>query len=255
MGTSRSAVSSLAPVVSMFAISFASAVVVGGACTKALPHGGDDPIWPLRGQHAFVPCEGCHGPGTPHQEPTVCIECHNADRPSPNHHPGENCSPCHTEAGWDVGVGTGDHTGTPPPTHTGTPTPTDPTHDGLPETQLCWDCHAADRKNPTHYADPGDLPHLWWDCAPCHATGLPGTGWLADLYGHPARTPHGTRLHEGDPAAWVVGCSTCHTGGDVQVTDCVTCHATIFPHFGVNAAGDVDAKGRTCTDTCHPTGE
>lgn len=243
--------------VAIFVVSFSSATLFGQACSKALPHGGDDPIWPLKGRHAFVPCEACHGPGTPHQESTVCLECHNSDRPSPNHYPGQNCAECHTEEGWGVGVGgTGDTA--PPPLHTGEPPlhtgggPTDPIHDNLPADQLCWDCHEVDRKDPLHYADPLQQPHRWWDCAPCHAT----TTWLDDLFGHPCRTPHGSNQHPTDPTAWVVACADCHTGGDTTVTDCVTCHLAIFDpdHYGVTEA-QVDAQGSQCTDACHPTGD
>lgn len=232
----------------IFSISFGAALVVGQACTKYLPHGGDDPVFPLLGQHAFVPCEGCHGPGKPHEEPTACIDCHNTDRPSPNHHPGENCARCHTEEGWDVGVTTGGHTGITPPTHTGTTTDI---HDTLAPDQLCWDCHEVDRKDPTHYADPAKETYEWWDCGPCHGT----DAWNVDLFDHPCRTPHGSIALSTNPAGWVVACADCHTGGDTSVTDCVTCHAAIFPHFGVNSAADVGPTGSECTAACHPTGD
>jgi hypothetical protein len=246
--------------VAIFSVSFCSALFFGQACTRYLPHGGSKPLFPLLGQHAFVPCEGCHGPGKPQEEPTACIDCHNADRPSPNHHPGENCAECHTEEGWDVGVDT--HTGvtTPTPTHTGTVITTDPIHDALGPEQLCWECHETDREAgpPTtalslagHYSDPVAEQYTWWDCGPCHETDT----WTNAAYDHPCRTPHGSLAHPTDPAAWVVACADCHTGGDTSVTDCVTCHATIFPHFGVASAADVGPTGTECTAACHPTGD
>jgi hypothetical protein len=246
----------------IFTVSFCASLFVGQACTKYLPHGGDAPLFPLLGRHAFVPCEGCHGPGKPHEEPTACIDCHNADRPSPNHNPGENCNNCHTEDGWGVGVydtGLGGHTGLTTPLHTGTPTPPD-LHDTLPADQTCWDCHEAERAGgpPTtallldgHYADPALEQYTYWDCGPCHET----DAWDNAAYDHPCRTPHGSRAHPTDPSLWVVACADCHTGGDTTVTDCVTCHAGIFPHYGINAATDVGPTGTECTAACHPTGD
>ncbi len=241
----------------IFSISLSASLFVGAACTKLLPHGGEKPTYPLVGRHAFVPCEGCHGPGTPQPESKVCIECHNQDRPSPNHNPGQNCGDagCHTPDGWLYGVVDTGHTGGVTP-HTGTPehtgTPPDPIHDALAPDQLCWECHEVDRKDPLHYADPAQPAEHAWDCGPCHGT----RDWATELFGHPCRTPHGSKSSPPlAPADWVVACADCHTGGNTAVTDCVTCHATIFPHYGVASAGDVGPTGTECTAACHPTGD
>lgn len=231
----------------LVALAFSSVFVVE-ACKKRLPHGGEDPLYPLRGLHAAVPCEGCHGPGTPSSLPITCIECHVDDRPAPDHHPGQDCAQCHTEAGWDVGV-TPTETGTLPPTgETGLTTEPTDIHASLPADQLCWDCHEVDRKDATHYADPDPL--LTWDCGPCHAT----TGWLDDLVLHPARTPHGT--YSGGQAqpegSWVVACATCHPSSLDQF-DCSTCHASIFPHYG-DAQKPGPAADASCL-ICHENGD
>jgi hypothetical protein len=208
------------------------------ACDKRLPHGGEDPVYPLRGLHAAVPCEACHGPGTPEELPTACIDCHDTDRPAPDHHPGQDCSTCHTEEGWGVG-----HT----PTDTG-PTDTDPPtgfdHTTLAPEQLCWDCHEGERSEPTHYADPAN-PVKSWDCGPCHTVGA----WDEAPYAHPARTPHGTYVGilEQPPESWVVACTTCHP---VELTafDCSTCHLDIYPHYdpALEAGPTADASCLGC---------
>ena len=225
-------------------------LVASAACSKQLPHGGDDPLWPLVGKHAGVPCEGCHGPGTPQTLPTACVECHDEDRPSAAHFPGQDCARCHTPEGWDVGV-TGTHTGdtgTTPPTHTGT-TVTD--HPNVAPTQLCWDCHETDRKDDQHYKDATN-PAKSWDCGPCHGS---RTSWLDELVSHPARTPHGTfkGSQEQPPASWVVACAACHPASyDLSVCS-QTCHSDLaFPHYTVaapDAAGDLLCLG------CHTAGD
>lgn len=206
------------------------------ACDKRLPHGGEDPVYPLRGLHAAVPCEACHGPGTPEALPISCIACHDADRPAPDHYPGQDCATCHTEDGWDVGVTPID---TDPPTDTG---PVDP-HAGLAPEQLCWDCHEAERSAPDHYADPVN-PVKSWDCGPCHTL----VDWAEAPYEHPARTPHGTYTGsiEHPPEEWVVACTTCHPVA-LTAFDCSTCHLGIFPH---PFSPDTQAPGPTADATC-----
>ena len=241
-------------------------------CTKRLPHGGENPLFVLRGLHAAVPCEGCHGPGTPKSLSRLCIDCHEEDRPDPGHNPGQDCGACHTEdpPAWLAGVTplpTGD-TGLPPiPTgDTGPIIEPDPFHDPLPSSQVCMECHEDERKDPTHYANPNN-PLLAWDCGPCHATGLPGTGWLKDLVIHTIMTPHGVyfRYQATDPARWVVACEDCHPDlNDYKKFECYTCHnqqgavpasANIFPHFSLTGdptypSPEADAD---CT-CCHEYG-
>jgi hypothetical protein len=213
------------------------------ACDKRLPHGGEDPVYPLRGLHAAVPCEGCHGPGTPESLPTACIDCHDADRPTPDHNAGQDCATCHVEDGWDVG-----HT----VTDTDTDPPTPPTgfdHAALPAEQLCWDCHEAERSEPTHYADPV-TPTKSWDCGPCHTV----NAWDEAPYVHPARTPHGTHVGRAEveqpPEEWVVACTSCHPVA-LTAFDCSTCHLAIFPH---PYSEDTVAPGPTADATCMNAG-
>lgn len=216
-------------------------------CNKQLPHGGEDPLYPLRGLHAAVPCEGCHGPGTPGPLPTLCADCHANDVPSPDHYPGQECGACHTEYGWldgvtptiptDTGptVPTGD-TGTPPTTVTKVD------HSKLASDRLCWDCHEDARKDPTHYADPAEPQSQWWDCGPCHTV----NAWSESTIDHPARTPHGTVSagKERPEAAWVVACETCHPV-EYTTSDCSTCHLDIFPHYG-----DAQKPGPLADESC-----
>lgn len=238
------------------------------ACSKTLPHGGENPLYELKGKHATVPCEGCHGPGKPDTLPTVCIDCHDADRPTPDHNRGKNCFPCHTEEGWDVGV-TPTDTGTIPtdtgPTDTGT-TPTGFDHAALAPEKLCWDCHelvalgppevagGGPRKNETHYADPATDQAAWWDCGSCHDY---TNDWDQDFILHPARTPHGS-LQNPDETTWVVACADCHPDTtDYTLYDCETCHVArdpaFYPHFG-----DAQTQGPTANASCkvcHPHGD
>lgn len=220
------------------------------ACSKRLPHGGDDPLYPLVGQHTALPCEVCHGPGTPQTLPTACIDCHDEDRPTPTHFPGQDCAQCHVEDGWDVGVTTTGHTG-----HTGVPTlDTAPTttdiHATLAPDKKCWDCHEKERKDDAHYKDPVD-PAKSWDCGPCHAT----TTWTDDLYVHPARTPHAT--YDGgtlrDEATWVVACADCHPTS-LKAFDCESCHLAIYPHYGDSAKGPSPTSNAACLG-CHRNGD
>ena len=104
-------------------------------------------------------------------------------------------------------------------------------HSGLPATQLCWDCHEIDRKDPTHYADELE-PLLSWDCQGCHTA----TAWDWQPIEHPTRVPHGARVGQDEvtlqvdcaPAPdtqWQVGCEGCHPGGDTSSFVCFSCHA------------------------------
>ncbi|MEZ4241622.1 MAG: hypothetical protein R3F59_36835 [Myxococcota bacterium] len=228
------------------------------ACTKRLPHGGEDPVYPLRGLHAAVPCEGCHGSGTPKALPTLCIDCHEDDRPEPSHYPGQNCTPCHSEYGWDQIatslLGTGE-TGATPTTETGTTTTGGFDHSVLPETQACWDCHEAERKDAEHYYS--ETKALRWDCGPCHGV----KDWAVDTYEHPVHSPHGAISDdvENPEGEWIVACSSCHTNpGDNYTTyDCQTCHSSLITtppgHYGLTTLST--ETNETCIVACHPAGE
>lgn len=234
----------------VLALSAVAATVAVGSCSKRLPHGGEDPLYPLRGLHAAVPCEGCHGPGTPKELPTACIDCHNQDKPSPDHHPNVNCGNCHTEYGWDVGVGTATgETGLPTIiTDTDTQTTTTSTHPPFPPDEPCWDCHEDERKDADHYTDPDPL--LWWDCGSCHEL----DSWADHPIVHPARTPHGTYSAgtPTEPSQWVVACADCHVTSYAE-SDCSTCHLDIFPHYG-DAQEPGSIADASCL-VCHEYGD
>ena len=219
------------------------ALLVLSACDKQLPHGVVDPLYELRGKHAAVPCEGCHGPGTPESLPTTCIDCHDADRSAPDHHPGLDCATCHTEDGWEFGATPGVTPPTPPTPTGDTGTTAPDLHASLPPEQLCWDCHEAERSEPTHYADLVNQARSW-DCGPCHTV----TDWAELPYEHPARTPHGTFTGptQQPPENWVVACTTCHPVA-LTAFDCSTCHLAIFPHIW---SDDTEVPGPTADATC-----
>ncbi|MCB9696895.1 MAG: hypothetical protein H6738_08980 [Alphaproteobacteria bacterium] len=228
----------------------AGLLLVGSqACSKRLPHGGDNPLYPLIGNHAAVPCEGCHGPGTPQTLPTACIDCHDDDRPAPSHYPGQDCAECHTPEGWLVGVTTvptTGETGITTPTHTGETTG----HPTVAPDQLCWDCHETDRKDDTHYKD-ATVAAKSWDCGPCHTQ---KTGWLDGLVQHPARTPHASYVANAETPrnTWVVACDTCHPDS-LATFDCERCHTAIYPHYG-DASKPGPAANASCLG-CHPYGD
>ena len=197
------------------------------ACqSKQLPHSGEEPAYPLRGLHAAVPCVGCHGPGVPEQLPVLCIACHEADRPEPDHFLGQACIDCHVEDGWGIV-----ETTTPTLPTGGTPFPKKD-HAKLDPGTLCWECHEKERSAPDHYADPASVlkpdPITSDDCAGCHTA----TAWYWEPIEHPVRIPHGTgtgavpgescdQVRPEDQ--WESTCEGCHPNGtDTYV--CFACH-------------------------------
>lgn len=82
----------------------ASTLAVGFACSRDMPHSGPG-AWELDGQHAAVPCESCHSDGFTEQQ-TRCSSCH--QRPADHFEDEEQsvgeCSACHTEFGWVLGL-------------------------------------------------------------------------------------------------------------------------------------------------------
>lgn len=219
------------------------ALLEGCSCNgPRVAHSGDNPIYPLLGLHQTVPCEACHGSGTPKAVSRLCIDCHDADRPDPGHNPGQDCGNCHNELppAW-LNTPTGPtgptgETGTIIPTgftgDTGTIIEPDPIHDNLDSNSLCWDCHEVDRKDPEHYANPANAQRNW-DCGSCHPTS-PDTGpeneaWGRDFIIHPTRTPHGTYYKNAavpvDSGRWVVACEYCHQDlNDYSQFECSSCH-------------------------------
>ena len=188
------------------------------ACnSKRLAHSGEDPVYPLRGLHAAVPCAGCHGADSFDAAPNLCVQCHNEDRPSPDHFPEQGCIDCHTEEGWDQ-VEPTQPVDEPPPFE----------HPEVPETQLCWDCHEAERKGLDHYADPlvkfAPDPVGSSDCGGCHTT----TAWDNNAIIHPVRLPHGVEIGPEECAPrpeeeWQTGCVGCHPNG-TDTFVCFACH-------------------------------
>jgi hypothetical protein len=252
--------------------SYAIILAFLGCKEKRLPHGGEEPLYELRGLHAAVACADCHGPGTPKSLSRLCIDCHELDRPAPDHNPGQECGSCHNELppAWLNGatpLPTGD-TGVIVPTgETGIEVIPDPIHDNLASGQLCWDCHKdEERKDENHYANPAN-PQRNWDCGSCHDTGPTGTGWLQNAIVHPVRTPHGTYF-QNDPVEeltgrWVVACEACHTtitgapNDDYTQFECSSCHdlagalpaqVDIFApqHYGYDPGPETDQECLCC---------
>lgn len=212
-------------------------LILAAACSSPqVPHAGDNPLFALEGAHALLPCATCHGPGTPTAQPTDCIGCHDADRPTPDHYAGEDCVGCHTAVAWTDIIGSQPpDTGTTPTDTDTTPTDTDTDvpfeHPATDETTLCGTCHEADRKDADHYPES--------DCAVCHT---PEAGFASPTGIHPVIVPH--------EADQIHVCSECHPGGDTTDFDCGTCHSAIFPHYApANAPGD--AANAACLG-CHP---
>ncbi|MEQ1503522.1 MAG: cytochrome c3 family protein [Myxococcota bacterium] len=220
-------------------------LVLAGCENKKIGHWIVDPEFPLEGAHAAMPCEGCHGEGTPQALPTLCIDCHADDTPTPDHFRGQDCGECHTAYGWDQfgDADTDADADSDADADTDSDADGDPgfDHSGLPADTLCGDCHEGVRKDADHYTDGGP-----WDCAPCHQT----TGWGDSPYPHPARIPHAAAAPE---SSWIIACTNCHPGGDTSEFDCSGCHGAIFPHFPP-ASSPGDAANASCLG-CHPGAE
>jgi hypothetical protein len=241
--------------------------VVPLACgATVIAHGGKAPRWPLRGAHGSLACETCHGDwnrgcgGKPDPQTTSCIGCHQDDVDD-DHHPGRECSVCHVEDGWLVGV---TEPPSPPTGDTGLIAPVDTAlfdHGTLAPDRLCWDCHELGAENEArpegHFQDPNGFDRtFWWDCGPCHTT----TSWADDALFvplHPVRTPHGTheKLENRNPTdEWVVACADCHpVPGDYRQFVCDDCHAELWERghkYLTEASPDT-----LCYGGCHPIGD
>ncbi|MEQ1503520.1 MAG: hypothetical protein ABMB14_14885 [Myxococcota bacterium] len=243
------------------------AVLAPQGCSKRLPHGGDDPVYPLKGQHATVPCEGCHETWPPVAQSTSCLDCHVTDLPDFDHYPGQECFPCHTEDGWAVGVyptgETGTETGTvdPPTGDTGTPPTTTTTveeHRNMAPDVLCWTCHADERPDDALRWDHWnniDI-RIRYDCGPCHTL----DAWDNPLWFDPEhlfRSPHGgyDQQFPTDTDEWAIACVDCHPDYPASLTKvvCYDCHQDlIVPHKGFDF--DENSDVQRCLG-CHPTGD
>lgn len=237
-------------------------------------HSVENTRFELRGKHQLLPCEQCHGPlgggclggGKPEEQPTSCMSCHAADVPAddPNHFVGQECFPCHTEEGWQVGY----TPTTPEPEPTGTTGDTgpetlpDPNHDDLEPGDACWGaCHEADRPDEpdgtNHWTDLLGRGFEWdrWDCGPCHTT----RSWTEGAFKHLMHTPHGMTNNQSStpPDSWIFACTPCHTTDpptrEVQCID--ACHQSgDFPPARSHYTYDLGDPLRDCLE-CHQYGE
>ncbi|MCO4768680.1 MAG: hypothetical protein KDA24_01525 [Deltaproteobacteria bacterium] len=197
--------------------------------------------WPLRGQHLThedATCTGCHGSSVENTISTTCGGCHEDERLSLEHYPGQDCIDCHNEMGWDVGAIV-DHDFF----------PLELGHDNVP----CLDCHLNEN-------DFGDISttcescharpeeHFAGACEDCHNT----SDWFDAEFDHREFFP---TPHEG-----VSACGDCHpqaSTGNYTAFTCTDCHAhrqadMADEHLG-EVAGYVYESGACLS--CHPNGE
>lgn len=247
-----------------------------GEAWEDVPH---ESAFPLRGSHAELACEACHG-ALPEPLATTCEGCHEVDRPVP-HDPGD-CGDCHDEVAW----GTVDHAFF----------PLTESHDlaciacheedgygGL--SAVCTSCHEADRPSghfpgsgcsgchrPTRWTD-ATVDHAFFplqvahdlDCEACHPTQDYSTLSPECGFCHEGERPEAhfedaecdwchvasrwedeTFSHETLPLSdgHALQCAECHDGSDYAglSTACEACHEPDRPeeHF----------LGQDCAD-CH----
>jgi hypothetical protein len=184
----------------------------------------DHSFFPLVYAHA-VDCATCH---TAIPDFTgldgECSNCHEAERPSPDHHPGRDCGVCHTAVAWDLGI---DHSFF--ALQFGHALDCDACHTAIPDfTGLdanCSNCHLPDRPTPEHYPN--------FDCGGCHQI----TGW-ADGLDHsffPLGNSHALECdacHANIPdfTGNSSACTACHEAdrpdpGHFVGQDCAVCHS------------------------------
>lgn len=229
-------------------------------------------LFPLVGGHALASCEGCHGP--PPFGPIVwdvtCLSCHEADRKTPDHYPGQGCASggCHAEAHltWaEAAGGTGvNHDFLPlEGTHA---VACDQCHasaapsaaDALGTSDLCWSCHEQDRKDALHYVETSPLfaAEPRWDCKACHdaqsRVGAALAGWGNGEGDHGnVRFPHGM-VSDGvaqAQEAWVTDCAACHPVAPPVYACTESCHGELFLG-GVDHYGALPGEDFTCLG-CH----
>ena len=177
----------------------------------------------LHGKHVELACNDCHKPGDKHREaPLECHTCHQDDRVHDGAL-GDDCSTCHSPAGWpDVEF---DHASTGYPLlgqHTQASClacHADRTFQAAPVT--CIDCHAQDD---IHEGRSGP------ECGTCHNP----TGWQDTSFNHARDTRF---MLDGSHAD--LGCDACHSdepfADELDVT-CISCHReddNHNAHFGV----------------------
>ena len=191
-----------------------------------------DTKWPLAGRHQQVPCHNCHTAEVAVQKlPSGCVGCHRANDVHGGKL-GQDCSQCHTPAGWRSSVSFD---------HDLTSYPLVGLHVAVP----CEQCHVT-----RQYRDVGH------ECIDCHATDDVHKGGLGKDCGR-CHSPNGWKVWEFDHgketgfalagAHGKLACAACHRGapGEVKLKrDCLSCHEKDDVHLG--------QYGRLC-DRCHTT--
>ena len=205
--------------------------------------------FPLTGMHATQQCSACHASGQFATLDTSCASCHMKDFTSaknPNHVAAgfpQDCSICHTTAGWQPA--TFDHSRTKFPLT------------GMHATQQCSACHASGQfatlstacvschltdfngaKNPNHVA--AGFPQ---DCSICHTT----SGWQPATFDHSRTKFPLTGMHATQQ------CSACHASGQFATlsTACASCHLKDFN--GAKNPNHVAAGFPQDCSMCHGT--
>ncbi len=178
--------------------------------------------FPLTGQHAGRVCADCHTVSPYSAQPVACVSCHLRDftaSVNPPHASGgfsQDCTSCHTSAGWRPSSFTHSTTNF-PLTGLHTSATCIQCHTVLPysaQSTACVSCHQKDYNNsvnPPHVAQ--GFPT---DCQSCHTS----AGWRPASFDHNKTAFPLTGLHV------AVACTQCHTVQpySAQPTTCVSCH-------------------------------
>lgn len=185
--------------------------------------------YPLRGEHASVPCQSCHAKGKKYREArSGCASCHRETDPHGGKL-GERCDDCHSEKGWHE-------------THFN--------HDetrfalrGTHQDTECVACHAAQRYKDTprncaacHRAQDVHAGRYGPDCERCHTD----EKWKTIRFEHDRDTKFALEGRHGD-----VLCESCHATNPYEtklIAACIGCHRNDDQHRGRN--------GDQCGD-CH----
>ena len=117
------------------------------ACDKRLPHGGGDPVYPLRGLHAAAALRGLPRLRDARDAPDRLHRLPRRRPPGAGPQPG----PGLRDLPHRGGLGRGPHGHAADARRRDRAPAVRPRR--APAEQLCWDCHEAERSEPTHYAD------------------------------------------------------------------------------------------------------
>jgi hypothetical protein len=192
----------------------------------------DKTKFPLRGEHAKVKCDACHG-GDLYRDKlaTNCVSCHKKDDPH-KAQLGSRCEQCHKETGWRRNVAF-DHEVTRFPLigrHAITP---------------CEECHRsasykdAPRACVSCHKDTHHEGRLTGNCALCHNP----NAWARWRFDHNSQTRYPL-----DGAHQGLDCHACHTvkaAAKISLSSaCIGCHSGDDVHQG--------SFGRSC-ERCHNT--